>query len=172
MLKAPRVSARWSTILAVLVVVVLAAGAYAWRAGYAPRLLGASVAEDKLATAPRLSIVVLPFENLSGDKEQDYFADGDHRRSDNRSLRICPTASSSPVVRPSRTRASLSTLKTSAASSACDICSKAACAASGRRSRSTLSLSRPIAAPMSGPTGSTATKKSIWANCKWGSFPA
>ena len=39
-------------------------------------MLGASVAEDKLATAPRLSIVVLPFENLSGDKEQDYFADG------------------------------------------------------------------------------------------------
>ena len=36
--------------------------------------MGAS-AEDKLATAPRLSIVVLPFENLSGDKEQDYFAD-------------------------------------------------------------------------------------------------
>ena len=31
---------------------------------------------DKLAAAPRLSIVVLPFENLSGDKEQDYFADG------------------------------------------------------------------------------------------------
>ncbi len=31
---------------------------------------------DKLATAPRLSIVVLPFENLSSDKEQDYFVDG------------------------------------------------------------------------------------------------
>ena len=31
---------------------------------------------DKLANAPRLSIVVLPFENLSGDKEQEYFADG------------------------------------------------------------------------------------------------
>ena len=29
-----------------------------------------------MRTAPRLSIVVLPFENLSGDKEQDYFADG------------------------------------------------------------------------------------------------
>src|ERR1700733_2713552 len=27
-------------------------------------------------TAPRLSIVVLPFENMSGDKNQDYFADG------------------------------------------------------------------------------------------------
>ncbi|HZZ21370.1 MAG TPA: hypothetical protein VFE60_01760 [Roseiarcus sp.] len=32
--------------------------------------------DDKLANAPRLSIVVLPFENLSGDKDQDYFADG------------------------------------------------------------------------------------------------
>jgi adenylate cyclase len=31
---------------------------------------------DKLAAAPRLSIVVLPFENMSDDKEQDYFADG------------------------------------------------------------------------------------------------
>jgi TolB-like protein len=39
-------------------------------------MLGVSVAEDKLRTAPRLSIVALPFENLSGDKEQDYFADG------------------------------------------------------------------------------------------------
>ena len=37
--------------------------------------MAASV-DDKLANAPRLSIVVLPFENLSGDKEQDYFADG------------------------------------------------------------------------------------------------
>jgi TolB-like protein/DNA-binding winged helix-turn-helix (wHTH) protein len=27
-------------------------------------------------SGPRLSIVVLPFENMSGDKEQDYFADG------------------------------------------------------------------------------------------------
>ncbi|HZZ26328.1 MAG TPA: hypothetical protein VFE60_28905 [Roseiarcus sp.] len=42
----------------------------------APRLPGVSVTDDKLANAPRLSIVVLPFENLSGDKEQDYFADG------------------------------------------------------------------------------------------------
>jgi adenylate cyclase len=76
---APKVrgaSARWPAVAAALVVVVLAAGAYGWRAGFAPRLLSASVTEDKLATAPRLSIVVLPFENLSGDKEQDYFADG------------------------------------------------------------------------------------------------
>ena len=32
--------------------------------------------DDKLANAPRLSILMLPFENLSDDKEQDYFADG------------------------------------------------------------------------------------------------
>src|SRR5208337_586605 len=35
-----------------------------------------TVMGEKLAHAPRLSIVVLPFANLSGDPEQDYFADG------------------------------------------------------------------------------------------------
>jgi hypothetical protein len=66
---------RWSALAAALALALIAAGAYGWRAGVAPRLLGASV-EDKLATAPRLSIVVLPFENLSGDPDQQYFADG------------------------------------------------------------------------------------------------
>jgi TolB-like protein/class 3 adenylate cyclase len=74
-LKVSSLLSRWSALAAVLALALIAAGAYGWRAGLAPRLLGASV-EDKLATAPRLSIVVLPFENLSGDKEQDYFADG------------------------------------------------------------------------------------------------
>jgi TolB-like protein/Flp pilus assembly protein TadD len=74
---APRrdISRRWPALAAALALVLLAAGAFAWRAGYAPRFMAASV-DDKLANAPRLSIVVLPFENLSGDKEQDYFADG------------------------------------------------------------------------------------------------
>ena len=36
----------------------------------------ASAAPDLLASAPRLSLVVLPFENLSGDPDQNYFADG------------------------------------------------------------------------------------------------
>jgi hypothetical protein len=31
-----------------------------------------------------LSLIGLPFENLSGDKDQDYFANGNHRRSDDR----------------------------------------------------------------------------------------
>jgi adenylate cyclase len=65
---------RWPALTAALALALLAAGALAWRAGYAPRFMVASV-DDKLANAPRLSIVVLPFENLSGDKEQDYFAD-------------------------------------------------------------------------------------------------
>jgi adenylate cyclase len=66
---------RWPALTAALALALLAAGAFAWRAGFAPRFMAASV-DDKLANAPRLSIVVLPFENLSADKEQDYFADG------------------------------------------------------------------------------------------------
>jgi adenylate cyclase len=69
-------SARLSALAAALVVALVAAGAYAWHAGLAPRFFGASVAEDGVKTAPRLSIVVLPFENLSDDPEQEYFADG------------------------------------------------------------------------------------------------
>jgi adenylate cyclase len=69
------VSVRLLALAAALALLLLAAGGYAWRSGFAPHFLAASV-DDKLANAPKLSIVVLPFENLSGDKEQDYFADG------------------------------------------------------------------------------------------------
>jgi adenylate cyclase len=75
---APRTSSRlsrWPVLAVALALGLLAAGAFAWRAGYAPRFMAATV-DDKLAKAPRLSIVVLPFENLSGDKDEDYFADG------------------------------------------------------------------------------------------------
>jgi adenylate cyclase len=65
-----------AAIAAGLAVAVVAAGAYAWHAGFASRMMGASVAEDRLKTGPWLSMVVLPFENLSGDPDQDYFADG------------------------------------------------------------------------------------------------
>jgi hypothetical protein len=57
-----RISQHWPAVAAALAVVLVAAGAYAWRAGFAPRFLGASVAEDTLANAPHLSIVVLPFD--------------------------------------------------------------------------------------------------------------
>jgi adenylate cyclase len=60
---------RWPAIAAALALVVLVAGAYAWHSGVAGRLPGVSVGEDKLADAPRMSIVVLPFENLSRDPD-------------------------------------------------------------------------------------------------------
>jgi adenylate cyclase len=74
---APHAPVRLRRLLAAagLVAALFAAGAYSWRSGLAPRFMGTG-AEDKLANAPRLSVVVLPFENLSADKEQDYFADG------------------------------------------------------------------------------------------------
>jgi adenylate cyclase len=70
-----RLLQRWPKLAAALALALLAAGGYAWRAGYAPRFMATSV-DDRLANAPRLSIVVLPFENMSSDPEQDYFADG------------------------------------------------------------------------------------------------
>jgi TolB-like protein/class 3 adenylate cyclase len=73
--KTRRITALLSAPAVAVLVAVLAAGAFAWHAGYAPRFMAASV-DDRLENSPRLSIVVLPFENLSGDKEQDYFADG------------------------------------------------------------------------------------------------
>ena len=73
--RAIRGGSRWIGVIAACVAALLAVGAFAWRAGYGQRFMAASV-DDKLANAPRLSIVVLPFENLSGDREQDYFAYG------------------------------------------------------------------------------------------------
>jgi class 3 adenylate cyclase len=42
--------------------------------GSAPVTEGAAMLSSPLA--PRLSIVVLPFDNIGGDTEQDYFVDG------------------------------------------------------------------------------------------------
>jgi class 3 adenylate cyclase/TolB-like protein len=67
-------SPRLGALAAALVIVLLAAGAFAWHSWIALGLLGTSVG-DKLAAGPHLSIVVLPFANLSGDPAQDYFAD-------------------------------------------------------------------------------------------------
>src|SRR5580698_3512031 len=52
--KTPGVWARWPALAAALALLLLAAGAFAWRAGYAPRFMAASV-DDKLTNAPRLS---------------------------------------------------------------------------------------------------------------------
>jgi adenylate cyclase len=56
--------------LAAFLILLVAAGAWWTGSRFLPRS-GAGSTE-----APRLSIVVLPFTNLSGDPSQDYFADG------------------------------------------------------------------------------------------------
>src|ERR1700678_2771898 len=63
-------------IAGALVCIALLAGVYAWRSSLASRITGAPSVEDKLASAPHLSMVVMPFTNLSGDPGQDYFAEG------------------------------------------------------------------------------------------------
>jgi class 3 adenylate cyclase/TolB-like protein/Flp pilus assembly protein TadD len=62
--------------LAALALVVVAGVGYAWHTAFTPRPFVSPFWDDKLAKAPRLSIVVLPFENLSGDSDQQYFAAG------------------------------------------------------------------------------------------------
>jgi TolB-like protein/class 3 adenylate cyclase len=59
---------RWPAVASLIVVAALATATYAWRSGLASRMISAPA-------APHLSIVVLPFANLSSDPEQDYFAD-------------------------------------------------------------------------------------------------
>jgi TolB-like protein/class 3 adenylate cyclase/Flp pilus assembly protein TadD len=59
---------------ALAIALFLAAGAAAWHFAGANR--SAPIASTPSAEAAHLSIVVLPFTNLSGDPTQDYFADG------------------------------------------------------------------------------------------------
>jgi TolB-like protein len=69
--RASTTSRRRRMVFAVVLLVVIAAAA-AWWTG--PRFVPGRWAVG--TEAPRLSIVVLPFTNLSGDPNQDYFADG------------------------------------------------------------------------------------------------
>ena len=63
---------RWVVPGVAAALLVLLAGAGAW--WMSPRFFPGQRADG--TEAPRLSIVVLPFSNLSGDPSQDYFADG------------------------------------------------------------------------------------------------
>jgi TolB-like protein/class 3 adenylate cyclase/Flp pilus assembly protein TadD len=71
-----RFGGRRAALIAACLAALIAAGWFGWRAWSPPQVTALTAASDKIGTAPRLSIVVLPFENLSGDPEQQYFADG------------------------------------------------------------------------------------------------
>ncbi|HVP98021.1 MAG TPA: adenylate/guanylate cyclase domain-containing protein, partial [Roseiarcus sp.] len=69
---------QWATIAVAFLAVLIAAGWFGSRvfAPSPPPSPPIASTQNKLISAPRLSIVVLPFANLSGNPEQDYFADG------------------------------------------------------------------------------------------------
>ena len=59
-------------------IILIAAGGGAWWlwSGRQPETAATAVRSPSQTSAPRLSLVVLPFANLSDDPEQEYFADG------------------------------------------------------------------------------------------------
>ncbi len=60
-------------VASVVLLVIVTAGVAGWLAW--PTLVAITSDQPPSLGSPRLSIAVLPFANLSGDKDQDYFAD-------------------------------------------------------------------------------------------------
>jgi TolB-like protein/class 3 adenylate cyclase/rhodanese-related sulfurtransferase len=66
----------WAVVSAAVAVVLLGAVGLAWWQPWAPKLEPASVERMALPLPEKPSIAVIPFDNMSGDTEQNYFADG------------------------------------------------------------------------------------------------
>jgi adenylate cyclase len=73
---AKRTSRRWVTTVAAAVILLAAAGGALWWQPWAHVVESASIERMAFPLPEKPSIAVLPFDNLSGDIDQQYFADG------------------------------------------------------------------------------------------------
>jgi adenylate cyclase len=73
------ISARMLALAAVALIMAAGAGWWLWHRGHPepwPLQAESTSAQVQPSSAPRLSIVVLPFANLSNDPQEEYFVDG------------------------------------------------------------------------------------------------
>ena len=142
---------------------------YSYKDSLAPAYLEANIPSPEKREPPRLSLVVLPFANIGGDPEQDYFVDGVTETLTTDLSRI----SGAFVIARNTAFAykGKGTLNRLAASSTFATCSRAACSAQGTACASMCSWSRPTLARTSGPSASTSPSP-ISLTCRTKSYPA
>jgi adenylate cyclase len=120
---------------------------YRWDHAGVDRAPGMMSADETLPLPDKPSIAVLPFDNMSGDPEQEYFSDGITED-------IITELSRFRTTRAARRRS-----RTLAVSSACSTSSRAACARPATGCASPPRWSRRRAANTYGPSAMTVTSR-------------